>query len=342
MRRVEWTTGNRAGVTDSAGAERMPGPQPASGGALGWKFLTLTTRAPAVASRRFNPRYAREQLLHVRKAFGKFWRSSPWGKAVRLKLSQPERVTKWGEWKPASSRATTRARRDTAFVMGLETAPGGMVHLHLAVYGEFVHWTLLKALWARALGYTAKVDPYSKTQRLPGDVKVKRLKGDTPAQLQASLREVLKYSTKGEGRSAADRVQRAALLEYAYRGIRRVEFGGFLRQLPELTRQELTTSTQKECSTADCAPAPGESRWIWRGMHSVALTAANGGFGPLKVDPVTVVHGRYYCPDYDPPPWWDAAHDVDHTDVLTDDIAPDWDAILDHIERERHERAKSA
>ena len=103
-----------------------------------------------------------------------------------------------------------RARRDTSMVAALEVAPGGMVHAHLLVYGEFVPQAELQELWERELGVERAI------------VDVRSVKGD----VMGGIREALKYATKGAG---PEQAKRAAAVELAFRDRKRLRVYGALR-----------------------------------------------------------------------------------------------------------------
>lgn len=217
----------------------------------GWKLFTGTSRAGAVPQR-----YALdvlvERIQRVRGAWGPFWRSTPWGARVRL-----PRVDSDGVFKGYSR----RARRDTAAVMGLEVAPGGMVHCHAAIYGEHVESAELAALWHDALGERAFV-------------KIKAMRAKSADDFNSALREVLKYVTKWD-KMPGSREQRAAMIEAAMRGVRRIEQIGFIRSMPGA--DALVEHDNPE-SCAGCGRSDGFS---WSSIWEPDKVRANGGFGPV-------------------------------------------------------------
>jgi hypothetical protein len=221
----------------------------------GWKMLTLSTRAKRTAAERYEPATLREYVKAVRSSWGKFWRSTVWG-------SRRRGISKAGK-------ATKRARRDTCYAIGIEVAPGGMVHLHAAIFGEYIDNVTLAALWRGAC-------------ELGGFIEIHSMYGSDGAPLQPAgdpegfrdaLREVLKYVSKGD-KEPGQRPQRAAAVEYALRSIRRVEVGGALRFVAGITEKEIATA-QRECESCQAAP----SGWRWRGMRSPTYVRRNQGFG---------------------------------------------------------------
>lgn len=214
-----------------------------------WKLLTATqeTAGDYAEDSRFEVRALDRSIQRVRRAWGPFWRSSPWGKPLVMRHE-------------VTGRKTIRSRKDTIFAMGIEVAPGGMVHLHAAIYGEYVPDTEIRAQWERQLGRG-------------GYVKLNRMADDSAESFRKSLHEVLKYVSKGEA-SGRQHI-RAAAVELAMRGVRRVEMGGAIRRMQQLTNQDVIKSAAPPC--ADCGTAGG--KWRWGGLRNRAYVEANGGFG---------------------------------------------------------------
>lgn len=104
-----------------------------------WKHVVHTCRATRDADGRFDPTALRANVLRVRKAFPRFWRMTPWGAQVRDALTSRK-----------------RSRRDTSYVLAEEIAPGGVVHIHALVYGEYVSQSELQELWSKALAGCGK------------------------------------------------------------------------------------------------------------------------------------------------------------------------------------------
>ena len=164
----------------------------------GWKLLTLTTPAVNDREARFNPEALRTSVRRAVKAFLPFWRRTAWGRQVR-----------------DSGTRKKRARRDTSAVRVLEVAPGGMVHVHSLVYGEYVPQADLAEAWRAALGVAH-----------PVVVDVRAIGAD----VARGIREALKYATKGEG-SGRDQARNAAAVEYAMHNTRRVSILGALQKI---------------------------------------------------------------------------------------------------------------
>lgn len=232
-----------------------------------WRVLVLTTAAAKTEAERYDADTLRASVLAVRRAWGPFWRGTPWGRRVHD-------VSKRG--KP-----TKRVRRDTLAAMGMEIGDGGMVHIHAAIYGEFVDAQTIAAAWKKACPMGGHV--YVRLMR--------EHRGGPPVTSASSgafrnaLREVLKYLTKGH-KTAADlgagalvsRARRAAAAEYALRNQRRVETCGALRLVPSVSAEDVATEG-KACTSCSAAP----SAWTWRGLRAPEYVRQNGGFGVAHI-----------------------------------------------------------
>ena len=227
----------------------------------GWRFITLTTRALGEVEDRFDPRILRQRVLEVRKAASRFWRRTPWGAQTRDLQS-----------------GRKRARRDTSYVLAVEIAPGGMVHAHLAVYGEYVSQSQLQAVWGETLGEKAWVD-------------VRAVRG--PRGVCGALREVLKYATKGETDRRTQAVH-AAAVEVAFRGVKRISIGGALRKVriddaaagvDDARPEDLHDTRQLEC---ECGSV---GAWSWEGFVDPRTVRFNGGYGPVGEDVQAYLEG---------------------------------------------------
>lgn len=291
-----------------------------------WRTLVLTTEAAKTEEERYDPETLRAYVLAVRRAWGPFWRSTPWGKR-RSDVSR-------------SGRPTKRVRRDTLAAMGMEVGDGGMVHIHAAIYGEAVDAGELARLWKLACPVGGFVRSRLMRERR-GGAPVTSASSDA---FRNALREVLKYLTKGHKTDAvtgalASRARRAAVSEYAMRQQRRVETCGALRLVPAVNAADVATS-QKECTACTTVP----SAWTWRGMRAPDYVRQNGGFGlSTIVDDDDAAHWRAerrllallrqhearelaaaraheYRPGGQfyggaPPPWWDDADEWDTVDA---------------------------
>lgn len=214
-----------------------------------WYMLTLTQQTAGRYGDR--SRYELVNLVpairRVRRGWGPFWRTTRWGSLVIAPS-------------PYTGRRGSRTRRDVMFAMGLEVAPGGMVHAHASVYGEAVEETELRKLWQAAIGRA-------------GFVKLRRMQAATPDDFRQSLRETLKYVTKGE--RGPRRHEVAALVERALQRIRRVELGGALRLRGDLASpQSLVYASAQQCE--GCGE---KGQWEWGGMRAPEYVVENGGFG---------------------------------------------------------------
>jgi hypothetical protein len=226
-----------------------------------WRMATLTTPAPRDPAERFERRTLRRAAKKARRAFSKWWRLTPWGRQAR------------------DEDRRRRSRRDTSYIMGQEVAPGGMVHIHALIYGEYVPQAVLQALWQRALGVPLAI------------VDVRTVRGENVA---SELREVLKYATKGEGRGRED-AERAAAVELAFRNVRRVEYGGAIRKVKIAKTDGASDDVQADdlhdAHAASCQSCGVIGDWKYGGMVSAATVAANGGFGLLAEELAAVESG---------------------------------------------------
>lgn len=222
----------------------------------GWKLVTLTTPAEGDASKRFQPHSLRRGVQTVRRAIGSWWRSTPWGRQVRSPGSRRKRV-----------------RRDTSYVAALEVAPGGMVHAHLLVYGEYLPQTELATTWGAAVGLSS--------------TPVVDIRAVDPGDPTQGLREALKYATKGEGRRERQ-VQAAAAVECAFQGVRRVSLAGAIRRIRDLERASSDEVDAKSLSTetaGGCSGCGGAGDWSWKGVRPHVAVSVNGGWGEVRPPP---------------------------------------------------------
>ncbi len=218
-----------------------------------WKLVTLTCPALPNIEDRFSRAEQRKQVKRARAAWYPFWRSTAWGRQVR---SPGDR--------------TKRARRDTSFAMGGETSPRGVVHLHVLVFGEFIHQRQLQALWGQALGTTT-----------PVIVDVRQIKGGV-AGVRDAIREALKYCAKAE--KGPRQAAHAASVELAWRGVRRLEIGGALRRvkLPETNEdggEDLRPEDLHNQHAASCESCGSVGLWRWLGIVPASVVELNGGWG---------------------------------------------------------------
>ena len=218
----------------------------------GWKLLTLTSRAPIDLNLRFNVSYLRRRVSQVRKAASALWRLTAWGKQCR-----------------DVDTGRKRARRDTSYILAVEVAPGGMVHVHMAVYGEFVPQAQLQAFWSEALGETARV--YIQAVRGPSEV-------------AGALREVVKYATKGE-KDRRSQARHAAAVELAFRGVKRISMGGALRNVRiddnDGAQEDANSDSCDETKHLGCDNCGFVGGWCHEGYVSPEVVGHNMGFGPI-------------------------------------------------------------
>jgi len=220
-----------------------PGPEKLRG----WKLVTGTT--PARETDRFDPEHLKAQRKEVVRAFTKWWTTTPWGRRVR-----------------DEGKRSKRRRRDTSYIMSVEVAPGGMVHWHALVYGEFVPQPELQERWERALGVELAV------------LDVRRIDGDSVSQ----LREVVKYVTKSQG-SMTEKAAHLACIEIAFRGTRSVMMGGAIKRirksLGELEEEEGKATDCHDELVSACEACGSIGEWKYSGPAGRHAVEANGGFG---------------------------------------------------------------
>jgi len=231
-------------------------PHPWSGGdpqGRAWKLLTLTSPAAGDDEARFDPEALQAAVRRVRKAVAPWWRRTPWGRQVRNPDSH-----------------TLRARKDTSLVYALEIAPGGMVHVHALVYGEYVPQEELARAWGKVLGMDG-----------PAVVDIQAVDPEDPAR---GIREALKYATKGQGKRG-DQAARAAAVEYAFAHVHRVSISGALRGIrcrsvnPDAEDVQ-AEDVHDECEAA-CEACGALGSWVWERIVSHRMVEINGGWGVI-------------------------------------------------------------
>lgn len=218
-----------------------------------WKMVTLTSPAHRPESDRFDPEVLERSVKRVRKAISRWWRGTSWGRQVR---------------DPGSRRK--RARRDTSYVATVEVAPGGMVHAHVLVYGEYVAQADVADAWAVCLQLDEVI------------VDVRRVNPKDPTK---GIREALKYATKGEG-ARNRQVSRAAAVELAFAGVRRVSIAGALRRVRGRSNrsdgEDVKPEDVHDESDAACEACGTSNVWAWKGVRPHIAVAINGGWGAVK------------------------------------------------------------
>lgn len=239
----------------------------------GWKLFTATSRAHAVVARRYEADRLLERIRRVRGAWGPFWRSTSWGARVNRWVERDTVDPATGEVIATTRRRSKVARRDTMASMGIEVAPGGMVHLHAAVYGEWIGADELARLWGAAMGE-------------PAFVKIKAMKATRPEDFRKALREVLKYVTKWD-KAVGVREQRAAAIEAAMRGVRRVDNCGALRKV-QLTDGDVAAAEPESCTACGSSGA-----WKWVRVWTPEEVRGNGGFGIVRA-PIDAAERRQW------------------------------------------------
>lgn len=215
-----------------------------------WRHITLTTPADHDLEVRFEPVALARLIRAIREATSRFWRKTPYGTQKR-----------------DSATRRKRARRDTSYIAGIEVAPGGMVHVHMLVYGEYVPQALLQRLWGEALGQ-------------PAFVFVQAVKGSDG--IDAAIRETLKYATKGE-RDVRTQARHAAAVEIAFWNVKRLSVGGALRRVrvddqPAGGDDGLPEDVHSSHELA-CGACGAVGSWQWGGVVAPAAVLENGGYG---------------------------------------------------------------
>jgi hypothetical protein len=237
-----------------------------------WKCLVLTSPALVDVDARFDPVQLRAQVKTVRAAFPKFWRSTPWGRQRNER--QPD------------GRRVKRSRWDTAAIIGQEVAPGGMVHIHAAVFGEYVPQRELEEAWRAALGLPEGARVV---------VHISAIRGDAKTGIGQALRECLKYATKGE--KGPRRIERAAAVELALRDVRRVELYGALRAMGAPT-EDVEPADLHSGAEAQCEQCGSSGAWGWFSIWRAELVQANGGFGRVRLQ---LIERHFDVPPRPPP-----------------------------------------
>lgn len=200
---------------------------------------------------RFKPENLQAAVKRVRKAVGPWWRRTPWGRQV----TNPDSRTK-------------RVRKDTSLAYALEIAPGGMVHVHALVYGEYVAQAELARAWGKALGMNG-----------PAVVHIRSVDPEDPTR---GIREALKCATKGQGKRG-EQAARAAAVEYAFAHVHRVAISGALRGIrcrsvdPDAEDVQ-AEDVHDECEAA-CEACGALGSWVWERIVSHKMVEMNDGWG---------------------------------------------------------------
>lgn len=215
-----------------------------------WKMVTLTSPSDLNDAVRWKPEALRARVLAVGEALPHWWRRTPWGRQVRDTGDRGK-----------------RSRRDTSAVAALEIAPGGMVHVHVLVYGEYAPQADLQDAWLKALGVPLAI------------VDVRAVGED----VTGGIREALKYATKATG---ADRAECAAAVELAFRHTKRVRIYGALKAIQcrslEADSEEATADDVHDHHVAACQACGLIGDWRYVTMIVDRETVStNGGFGLL-------------------------------------------------------------
>lgn len=219
----------------------------------------------------------RSQLKQSGSLLADWWRAVEWGRQVR------DGVT-----------GKKRSRTDTSCVWGLEVAPGGMVHFHLLVYGEFVAQPELLRAWRRVLSRAGVTDEKD------GGVRVEGLRGENG--VRDSIREVLKYATKGaqkDGESSMPTALQAGVVEVAFQNIRRTGIKGALRKFAEPEILDTHIEDLHNDHLMSCEACGNIGEWTWGAIVSRELVRRNHGFGLLRFNAMNQDYGGWII--YDKP-----------------------------------------
>lgn len=227
-----------------------------------WRMVTITRRPEDVADP-YNPDFLRAQVKQSLRLYAAWWRATPWGRQVR----------------DAGSRRK-RARRDTSYIVGVEVAPGGMVHFHAAIYGEYVQQRALLAAWRHVLQTTGNA-----ASEKDGGVRVERVRdaGD----VEAALREVLKYATKGQTVDGIERMPtayQAAAVELAFRNVRRNSIGGAIRRFATDADADAQDADLHDDHVSACEACGTVGEWRWERFRGRDYVLRNGGYGIVRYD----------------------------------------------------------
>lgn len=211
-------------------------------GSMGWRLMTLTRYNPGG----YDPERLRSQVLETRRFFVDLWRET------------------WGSYR------AERVRKGSAgvgCVFALEVAPpsstgaGGMVHVHVLVYGHYWPQADLSARWHRITGDSHVVDIRA-VKLSPRKLARMRDEGHTPTMddvLRAGVLEVLKYATKPPTESTRDAFETVAAIEYAYAGTRRIgALGIFFGEIQE-TLEDPEYAPELAGLTCPCCGAPAHA-----------------------------------------------------------------------------------
>ena len=222
-----------------------------------WRMVTLTSPTDIREADRWQAEAMRARVKAVGEALSHWWRLTDWGRQVR-----------------DGGKRGKRSRKDTSAVAALEIAPGGMVHFHVLVYGEYQRQGELQDAWQKALGVPlAIVDVRSVGKDVTG-----------------GIREALKYATKAVGE---DRAERAAVVELALRNTKRVRIYGALKAIQcrseEAGYEEATDEDAHGHHVAACQACGLLGDWCYMRAHVDRQTVSrNGGFGLLATGKTSV------------------------------------------------------
>jgi hypothetical protein len=182
-----------------------------------WRLVTLTRRNPGG----YDPERLRAQVRDTRRLATELWRDT-WGS------HRAERVT--------------AAAAGVGAVFGLEVSPftsaggGGMVHVHMLVYGHYWPQDDLSRRWLKLTGDSHIVDirQVRISPRKLAKLKAEGIRPTADHVLRAGVLECLKYATKPPTGDSLEDARAVAAIEYAYAGTRRLgTLGIFYNQVSE-------------------------------------------------------------------------------------------------------------
>lgn len=227
----------------------LPWDGPGRGKRRSWRFITLTMPVPDDGSA-WAPRELARRVRRVRSAASAWWKRTPWGKQRHLKGED-------GKWRK-------RSRTDTSAIVAIEVgATRGMVHAHVAVYGEYLPQEEIERHWQAALGVQA----------------IAHVKAVRNSRV---LREIVKYAC-GFGKDGGFTPAKAAAVEIGFRHVHRISVLGALRGIktPDSAgvTEDLAAEDLHDTTTASCEACGTIGEWRWRHLVTPQEVERNGGFG---------------------------------------------------------------
>lgn len=252
-----------------------------SGGPTGraWRLVTLTRKN----THGYDPEELRGKVRETRRLFRVFW-DSTWGsyRVERVRAAEAGVGAVWsvevaGPKCVACEEHPSRCRCDDD---PLHTR-GGMVHVHVLVYGHYWPQEDLARLWEELTGdsWIVRIQNVQPRHR---DVVRAREEGRTltPAEvLEGAVKETLKYSTKSLG--GVSGLRELAAVEYALEGTRRLGALGIFYNKVALTKEDPEFSPEtKELGCPVCG-APIQAGRVWSSAWVArAIRRGDGAWHP--------------------------------------------------------------